>query len=394
MSLRRLIVIWLGFLLLSAGVCFPQSDSRAQKIAQHTKQAQQFLKNSRPDLAALEYAAIIALEPNNVEAHTNLGVLLYFNSDYVRAVPQLSTALKLRPDLWKIAALLGMAEKKLGQSAEARVNLESAFPKIDEEKLKVETGMQLIEIYYASRDLERAASVARVLRQIRPADPNILYAAHKIYADQADETMLSLAMADPESARMHQLMGDELARQGNIEGAIRNYRDALKADPHVPGVHFRLAEMLNSSSGPTDRQAAEKEYAAALADNPLDAKSESRLGEMAFGRSDLKSASVHFSKAVEMQPNDSEANLGLAKTLISLQEPQKAAPYLQHAAKLDPYNAAIHFRLASLYRQTGRTTDAEREIAEFKRLRALKEKLVQVYREMRLKPEKADDDVK
>jgi tetratricopeptide (TPR) repeat protein len=394
MSHRRLIIFGIGLFLVSAVKSFPQSASPAQQIATHSSQAQQFLKNSRPDLAAREYSAIIALDPNNVEAHTNLGVLLYFNADYAKAAPQLRAALKLRPDLWKTEALLGMAEKRLGQTAEARADLENVFSRIDEQKLRIETGMQLIEIYYASRDLDKAAAVINVLRQLKPADPDILYAAHKIYADQADETMLSLAMADPESARMHQLMGDELARQGNIEGAIKNYRDALKADPHLPGVHFRLAEMLNNSSGSTDREAAEKEYMAALADDPGDAKAECRLGEIAFGRSDLKNASVHFSKAVEMVPDDAEANLGLARTLMSMQEPQKAAKYLEHAVKLDPYNSAIHFRLASLYRQMGRSADAEHEIAEFKRLRAMKDKLTQVYREMRLKPTKQDEDVK
>ncbi|MDQ6704833.1 MAG: tetratricopeptide repeat protein [Acidobacteriota bacterium] len=214
---------------------------------------------------------------------------------------------------------------------------------------------------------------------------------HKIYSDQADEIMLSLAMTAPESARTHQVMGDELARQGNIEGAIRNYRAALKIDAHLPGVHFRLAEMLNNSSGPTDRQAAEKEYAAALADDPLDTKSENRLGEIAFGRSDLKSASAYFSRAVELQSDDANANLGLAKTLIAMQQPQSADKYLEHAAKLDPYNPAIHFRLTALYRQLGRPDDAEHEIAEFKRLRRMKEKLTQIYREMRLKPAKEDE---
>jgi cytochrome c-type biogenesis protein CcmH/NrfG len=393
MSFTRLIVLGIGLFFVSAVDSFPQSTSPQQQIAAHAGQAQQFLKNKRPDLAAREYAAILALDPNNAEAHTNLGVLHYFNADYANAAPQLRDALKLRPDLWKIQALLGMAEKRLGQTAQARTDLESAFVRVDEEKLKVETGMQLIEIYYASRDLDRAANIVNVLRQVKPADPDVLYVAHKIYSDQADETMLSLAMAGPESARMHQVMGDELARQGNIEGAIRNYRDALKADPHLPGVHFRLAEMLNSSSGPTDRLAAEKEYIAALADDPLDGKSEDRLGEIAFGRSDLKGAFAHLSKAVELQPDDAEANLGLAKTLMSMQEPQKAEKYLDHAVKLDPYNSAIRFRLASLYRQLGRSAEADREIAEFRRLRAMKDKLTQVYREMRLKPAK-DEEVK
>ena len=376
--------------LVFAVPCFSQSVSASQEIAAHASRARQFLKDRRPDLAAAEYVAIIALDPNNLEAHTNIGVLFYFNYDYAKAVPQLRAALKLQPDASKTEALLGMAEKRAGQATEARSHLEGAFARMREEKLRVEIGMQLIELYYASRDLDKAAAVVTVLRQIAPADPDILYAAHKIYSDLADETMLSLAMTSPDSARMRQLMGDELARQGNIEGAIRNYRAALKFDAHLPGVHFRLAEMLNNSSGQVDRQAAEKEYVAALADDPMDAKSECRLGEIAFGMSDLKSASAHFSKAVEWQPGDADANLGLAKTLMSMQEPQRATQYLEQAVKLDPYNSAIHFRLAALYRQLGRLAEAEHEIAEFKRLREMKEKLTQVYREMRLNPAKEE----
>lgn len=394
MRLHRPISIAIGLLSLFALPSLPQSVPTQQQLTAHLSQAQKFLADRRPDMAAREYAAMIAIDPNNLEAHTNLGVLFYFNSDYAKAAPQLRDALKLRPDVWKTQALLGMAEKQLAQVAEARLDLETAFAQLTEEKLKVETGMQLIELYYASRDLNKSAAIAGVLRQIRPADPNILYAAHKIYSDQADETMLSLAIANPESARMRQIMGDELARQGNIESAIKNYRAALQADPHLPGVHFRLAEMLNSSAGPTDRQEAQKEYLAALTDDPMDARSESRLGEMAFGQSDLKSAFAHFSKAVQIQPDDADANLGLAKTLMSMRETQKAGVYLEHAAKLDPYNAAIHFRLSALYRQTGRPAEADQEIAEFKRLRVMKEKLTQVYHDMRLKPATDNETVK
>jgi tetratricopeptide (TPR) repeat protein len=389
MNFKRPITVGIG-LVLSAIYSFPQSSSPLQQIAAHATQAQQYLRDRRPDMAAREYAAIVALDPDNLEAHTNLGVLFYFNSDYAQAALQLRTALKLGPDIWKTEALLGMAEKQLSQFKPARLNLEHAFTQLSEEKLKVETGMQLIELYYASGDLDKAAAVAAVLRQIKPTDPDILYAAHKVYSDLADETMLSLAMTGPDSARMHQVMGDELARQGNVETAIKNYRAALQADPHLPGLHFRLAEMLNSATGPTDRQAAQKEYLAALNDDPRDAKANSRLGEIAFGQSDLKGAFAYFSKAVELQPDDADANLGLAKTLMSMQEPQKAGFYLDRAAKLDPYNAAVHFRLAALYRQTGHSAEADREIAEFKRLREIKEKLSRIYKDMRLKPAKEE----
>jgi hypothetical protein len=88
-----------------------------------------------------------------------------------------------------------------------------------------------------------AAEVVNVLRQLEPANVDILYAAHRIYSELCDETMLSIAMLAPDSARMHQLMAHELARQAKDEWAIASNRAALKIDPHRTDIHFELAEM-------------------------------------------------------------------------------------------------------------------------------------------------------
>ena len=47
----------------------------------------------------------------------NLGVLLFFQGNYAEAIPQMRAALQLQPDLWKIEALLGIAEKRTRGSA-------------------------------------------------------------------------------------------------------------------------------------------------------------------------------------------------------------------------------------------------------------------------------------
>src|SRR5713226_6289193 len=259
---------------------FSQSGKQ-QQIESHSRSAQEFLKNNKPDRAVQEFAAIVELDPDNIDARGNLGVLLYFQGDYTKAAPELRAALKLRPGLPKIQALLGMCEKRMGQTASAQQDLEKSFPQLQEEKLRVEAGLELIEIDYASGDLDKAAGVVSVLRQLRPADINILYAAHRIYADLADETMLSVAMLAPNSGRMHQLMAHEMARQGNIDGAIAHVREAIKIEPKLPGIHYELAEMLRTSTPPADTAVVESEYKAALADNPLDEKSECRLAEIA-----------------------------------------------------------------------------------------------------------------
>ncbi len=385
-------VVYAGIgVFLAALQSFSQSTlSKQQRIESHSRKAQEFLKTNKPSLAANEFAAILELDPNNLDARGNLGVALFFQSDYDTAAPQLRGALQRQPTLWKIQALLGMCEKRLGQIAGAQSDLEKSFPQLQDPKLRIQTGMELIEIYYGAGNLDKAANIASALRQLAPTDTSVLYTAHRIYSDLAGESMLSIAMLAPRSARMRQVMAHEMARQGNTEGAIANYREALKLDPSLPGLHFELAEALSSSPSPSDQAQVEREYKAALADNPFDGKAECRLGEIALRASDLKGALTHYSRALELQPNDAEANLGVAKTLTSMRRAKEAEPYLKRAAELEPFNAATHYRLSLVYRELGRTADAQRELSEYQKYKEMKERLKQVYEEMRLQPVKQE----
>jgi tetratricopeptide (TPR) repeat protein len=388
--------------MAGTATAFPQATPRSQSIPpkqqveSHSRQAQEFLKNGHPDLAVGEFLAILALDPNNVDAHGNLGVTYFFQSDYAKAVPQLRSAIKLRPNLSKIQALLGISEKRLGQAASAQADLEQSFPLLQDEKIRIQAGLELIEIYYGAGQLEKAAGVVGILRQLAPTDTDILYIAYRIYKDLSGESMLTMAMLAPKSARMHQIMAQEMARQGNTEGAVAHYREAVKIDPRLPGLRFELAEALNLSTSPSDQEQVEKEYQAALSANPFDEKAECRLGEIALSGSDLENALAHFKRALELQPNDADACLGIGKTLTQMHRTADAEPYLKRAAQLEPFTAVTHYRLSLVYRAAGRTSDAQRELAEFQRLKEMKERLKQVYQEMRLQPvkqEKPETDV-
>ncbi len=381
------------FFFLGALQCVSQSTaSRSQEIASHARQAQEFVKKQRPDLAIPEFRAIVALDPNNVDARGNLGVLLFFQGDYPAAIPQLRAALKLRPTLWRIEALLGMAERRTGSIKSALADLEKAFPKLQEEKIQIEAGMELIEIHTAAGDLDKAAATVSALRSLYPTNVEVLYASYRIYSELTGEAMLSLSLVAPKSARMHQVMAHELEKHGDEQPAIRNYREALKLDPNLPGLHFELAEVLNASSAATEQQEAEGEYKAALSVNQFDERAEFRLGDIASRRGDVQEAYAHYSRAVQLQPNDAEANIGLAKTLMLMNQPDKAEPLLQRALQLDPTSAAAHFRLSTLYRQAGRTADAKRELEEYQKYKEMKEKLRDIYHDMRVKPAKQEGD--
>ena len=252
-------------------------------------------------------------------------------------------------------------------SARARDDLEKAFPNVQEEKIRIETGMELIEIDSGTGDLDKAAAIVSDLRKLEPTNEALLYTAYRIYSDLADESLLSLSVVDPNSARMQQAMAHELAKRGNTAEAIEHYRAALKIDPKLPGLHFELADMLRTLSTAEGREEAEKEYKAALEANPFDEQSECRLGDIAFQRADFKEAFERYTRAVKLQPGDPEANIGLAKVLMAMDQPQKAEPLLQHAIQLDPTSAVAHFRLGTVYRQEGRTAEAKHELEEYQK---------------------------
>ncbi len=106
------------------------------QIAAHSRLAQQYLNQRRPDLAIPELQALVSLEPRNLDAQANLGVLLFFQGDYVKAEPHLRAALEMQPNLTKIQALLGMAEKRTGQIANARTHLENIVCRRRRNKIK------------------------------------------------------------------------------------------------------------------------------------------------------------------------------------------------------------------------------------------------------------------
>jgi tetratricopeptide (TPR) repeat protein len=393
--MRAVEIVLLSCVVLFLGLlsCFSQSKpGHEQQIESHSRKAAEYLKENRSDLAASEFRAIIAIDPNNVDAHGNLGAVLFFQGAYAGAIPELRAALKLRPTLWKTQALLGIGEKRTGDLNAARRDLERVFPNVPDEKIRIETGMELIEIYSGTGDLDKAAATVSVLRKLEPTNEALLFTAYRIYSDLANESLLSLSVVAPNSARMHQAMAHELAKRGKTEEAIENYRAALKIDPQLPGLHFELAEMLSTLATGDSLVEAESEYKAALQANPFDEQSECRLGDIALRRNDVKEAYERYTRAVQLQPGDPEANIGLAKVLAETKQPEKAQSLLEHALQLDPTSVVGHYRLSALYRQAGRTADAKRELEEYQKYKGMKEKLRDVYHEMRGEPVKQESD--
>jgi Tfp pilus assembly protein PilF len=382
-----------GFvLLLCAALSLSQAaEDKQQDFAAHMQKAHGYLDEKQPALAIPEFQAAVAIDPENVDAQANLGVLLFFQGKAADSIPHFRAALaaikeERPPGLAKIQGLLGMAESRTLDFANARKDMETAFPALQDARFQVQLGLELAGLDTESGDLDKAATVIAQLRKTEPDNPEVLYAAYRTYSDLAGESMLALSLAAPDSAQMHQLLAHEDARQGNTSGAIAQYRKAIAIDPHLPGVHLELAELLRTASDESVKKAAEQEYHAALLENAQDEKSILRLAEIDAQKGNTAQSYQEYTKAVELQPADADAKLGLAKTLIEMNQSDKALPLLEETVQQEPTNATAHYRLATLYRKIGRVDDAKRETELYKKFKEMKEKLQALYKELQVQP--------
>jgi Tfp pilus assembly protein PilF len=352
-------------------------------VAEHERKAREYLQQRKPELARKEFAVVAEAEPGNLDAQANLGVLLYFDGQYQEAIPHLKAAVALAPQQAKLQALLGFSERRAGDVAAARSDLAAALPGLTEDKVRKQAGLELVEMDTAANDLPAAAAAVAQLKAAMPADAEVLYAAYRVYTDLAGEALLDLSLAGPESAQMHQAIAHELVKARDNAAAVTNLRAAVKIDPHLPGAHFELAELLAASSAPAEKAEAQGEYELALKDNPRDDKTMTRLGDLAADKGDHAGAMKRYKEALALQPENADAAIGLAHELVDEEQLEAALPLLEGVVKSDPTNMLAHYRLAALYRRLHRTEDAKREIVDYQKLKATREKLRGVYGALR-----------
>jgi tetratricopeptide (TPR) repeat protein len=369
--------------LTVSSVCQTPSDTQDQ-IAQHQRLVQQYLQQQRPDLAIPELQKVIELDPGNVDALGNLGVLYFFRGDYKKSVPQLRAALQIQPSLFKLQALLGLAERSLGDQAASRQDLEAAFPHLTETKTQAQVGQALMSDYTVHGDLEKAATITSILLQAQPTDISLLYSSYKIYSDLAGKAMLTLALTAPASAQMHQIMARELARHAENDTAIANYREAIKIDPHLLGIHSEFGDLLYRSPDAKLKAEAEQEFNAALAANPKDQLALLMLGNIAAAHGNSSAAIADYNRALAIDPDNGDVCTELGKVFVTLNQHDKALPMFERAVQIDPSNYIAHYRLGTLYREAGRSDDAKEQVNQYLTYKQRKDKLEKVFNDMRV----------
>ena len=372
-----------SFHLLVVVLCLWITDALAQSgsadlLARYSDEGQAALASGRYPDAEAAFEKLRQLSPLTAEVHANLGLIYFKEKKFDQAVGTLRQALKLKPALPKIDALLAMSLSEVGRFQEALPGLQKAFRQPSDTETERLAGLQLERAYTGLNQDDKAVEVALQLNHLFPKDPEVLYNTGRLFGNFAFLSMERLAQEAPDSIWRHEAAAEAYESQGANDLAIREFREVLARDPQHAGIHFRLGRTLlarsRATSSAEDAAQAVPEFQEELKLDPSHANAAYELAEIHRNAGEFSDAAGLFEQALKYYPDFEEAHLGLAAVWLSQEKPQLALSHLQKAIALNPDNEVAWYRLSQAQRALGNAAEQQRAFSEFQRVRATKQK--------------------
>jgi len=175
------------------------------------------------------------------------------------------------------------------------------------------------------------------------------------------EATTSTPIANSEEINAILREGRALQEQGDIDGALQRYREALKRQEDYAATHLALASAYLQLER-EEEALTELERAAELA--PDNSFVQAQLGRLYLKREDLAKSVAALEKARELDPEDSQIRywLGAAYYFRSYADVSSAVTELEKATELDPEDAESQTRLAMAYMHRDDTGDRDRAL--------------------------------
>jgi tetratricopeptide (TPR) repeat protein len=316
--------------------------------------------------AAAAYRAFLKEHPANVEARSNLGVVLVQLGRYDEAIEAYRAALNVDPAQAKVRLNLGIALYKAARYQDAAVEL-----------AKVRTAHpDNLQARYLEADchlrMGEPKKVIALLAPIEPAHQDDLALAYMLglaYLQEKDVAkgglLVDRILKRGESAEAHLMMGMAKRAAQDLAGGLEELGKAVALNPELPTVHSLYGRALLETG---NRDRAQAEFEAELARNPLDFDAHLYLGVLLKEDAKYDEAMGHFERALGVRPGDPGVRYQITTIYVSRGENDRALPLLESIVKDAPSFLEAHVTLATVYYRLKRREDGDRERAIVDRL--------------------------
>lgn len=315
--------------------------------------------------AIAKYKEILKLDPRLAPAYNNLGALYFKQGDFRDAADVLRRGLKIDPRMHSASALLGMSLFQMSEYKEARPSLE-AVVKANPSDMNAE--FLLINDLTKLGQFEEATHHLQQILKMQPKNQHAWYLLGKVYMQLAQLALGKVNQIDPDSVWAHEISAQLMESMKNYDGAIVQWKKAIAAAPHQPGVHYQLGDLYWSHS---DWDKASAEFQMEKKVDPRDCLVDWKLGDILMRKGvEAEQALDLENKALAACPALSDAHEDHARLLLRLHRDAEAIPELKALEQADPKKPSTHFLLAQAYRTTGKSVEAKHELTTFSELEA------------------------
>ena len=330
--------------------------------------------------AEAAWRAFSRAHPVNPEPYAHLGLLEARQEHYKKAVPLYRKALALNPTMSNLRLNLGLALFKAGELKEA-IQILSPLLK-SQPPFSPEAQRLTILVGMAHYGLAEYADSVPFLKQAAARDaqnlPLRLALAHScLWAKQSQcvlDVYREILTLNAESAEADMLAGEAMDEMKDHDGAIRQFRAAVKANPKEPNVHFGLGYLLWTQKR---YEEAAREFEAELDNDPNNNQTLAYLADTNLQMNHPETATPLLQQVIRVDPGIELAHLDLGIFYADAGRLDDALQELKAAAKLAPADVNVHWRLGRLYRAMGKNNDAKVEFDKTSNLhKAIDEALV------------------
>jgi tetratricopeptide (TPR) repeat protein len=362
------------FLAASAFLCTAQRKTSPAAGAQASnagetaiaKKAETARAADQNDEAIRLYRQLVQMKPESAEYWWYLGMLYYEQDQYVEGQAAFHHLTGLKPQMSLGWAMLGLCEFETKNYDRALVHLERA----DDLKIPSEHDFYDVARYHLAllmiRDgqFEAAVKVLVDFVQRGKEGPQFTVAMGLAGLRKALLPDEIPALEREMVLDVGQAMCDAAARRA--ADLDRDIAELIRKYPNTAQIHYLSGSML--LSGDPDR--ALEQWKAELTVAPNNALALVSIAQEYLKRGEYQTALPFAEKAVSANPTYFTAHAVLGQVLAdgNLDIP-RGIHELETAVRIAPAQPQVHFALGTAYIKAGRKQDAERERAEFLRLR-------------------------
>jgi serine/threonine-protein kinase len=223
-----------------------------------------------------------------------------------------------------------------------------------------------------------AARFLSVAAALRPDSPGALFNLGNALLGKGDleeavRCYREAVTLDPKYATTHNGLGHALHEKGQVDAALASYRTAVALDPKYTAAHNNLGIALQDK-GQLD--AALASFRTALALDPTYAMAHHNLGAVLFRKGQQGEAVACYRRAIAADPTLKIAHTSLGVWLYGRRQYDEAAACFRKAVALAPADAKSHSDLGAALFGKGQVEEA---IASYRRAVALAPNLARAH---------------